>query len=141
MNIFALLPLIPMLFKTAIDISKLFDGTATEEEWTEVINDVGNTVMQVPELKGFVVMIEGAVKVLELAIPMLMAQNEAAKATQGLMSASLAVSEEELNKSRVALRLMSGVAEKVNAEITEHEVADGDFDARALFKNFEFDRP
>lgn len=69
--IFSIVTLLPTIFKLSVDTSKLFDGTATEEEWKEVLEGVTKVVQGIPELSGFAVMISGLIKVAEFAIPVI----------------------------------------------------------------------
>ena len=118
--------MLPALFNLTIDVTKLFDGTATPEEWDKVLNDINSTVVSIPQLSGFAVLISGATKVLEAAIPLIEAQVNAPKAgaintsggMMGLVDDSVPeITAEDLMKAKVSLRIGKSVNQHLDKYI------------------------
>lgn len=108
MILFSLLGLLPDLFKITMDTTKLFDGTATEEEWRVVLDDLSRIVNNIPELKGFTVLISGLIKVVEFSLPLL----KDAMKQQSLID--MPVKPEDVIAAEASLRILRHMAEKVD---------------------------
>lgn len=125
-----LITIIPEVVNLSKDVPKLFDGTATEEEWNAVLGDIERLVNGIPEAKAFAVLVSATINVLKIAIPML--DPKARGRTQGMVSLAsfdaLAptddfrlVSDAELMQAKASLRILEAISDKIAEQ--ERQVA------------------
>jgi len=128
------LALMPSVFNLTVDIQKLLNGTATPEEWDAVVQDIANAAVSLPQLSSFSVVIGAGAKILETMIPAIEAQlavvNAPAKlvadATVVAPAAPLIASDlikdlsfDDVNRGKLALRLLNGVNEHIAKYVKE----------------------
>lgn len=66
---FNFLFLLPHVFTIGQDIAACLDGNLSEDEYKKLVDDFGNLVLSVPELSGFVAIIQSILKVASVAFP------------------------------------------------------------------------
>lgn len=68
---FNFLFLLPHVFTIGQDIAACLDGSLSEEDYTKLIEDFSNLVLAIPELAGFVAIIQSILKVALVAFPVI----------------------------------------------------------------------
>jgi hypothetical protein len=141
---FNLLFLIPQVFTVGGDIMACLDGQMTEDDYNKLVDDFSNLVLSIPELSGFVAIIQSLLKVAKVAYPLIQTIQGHGTDKPQLSPAMMAIkaklesdlSEEDIARGGRSLKLMIDVSKKLAAsEQVEPEKADDvDFDASDYFK-------
>lgn len=66
-----LISLIPKIFGFSQDIMACLDGDVTEEDWDKVVKDLGEIALAVPQVAGFVAIVETFMAVAKSAFPLI----------------------------------------------------------------------
>lgn len=120
--IFSIVTLLPTIFQLTVDTTKLFDGTATEEEWKAVLDDLTKVVNGIPELSGFAVMISGLIKIAEFAIPVI---KDSFKVNSFANTSGIEF--KDLNEAEASLRILKHVS-----NVLDERVKDAEFNGESL---------
>ena len=145
---FNILFLIPQVFTVGNDVMACLDGHMTQDDYNKLVDDFSNLVLSIPELSGFVAIIQSLLKVAKVAYPLIQTiqghdSSDPAKAQLSpammAMKAKLDtdLTEEDLARGGRSLMLMIDVSKKLaEAEQVQPEKQDDvNFDASDYFKN------
>ena len=136
---FNLLFLIPQISTIGSDIMACLDGNLTEDEYNKLVDDFGNLVLSIPELSGFVAIIQSLLKVARVAFPVIESIKSATtdpskpQASHRMMAMKAqidsALTEDDVMRATRSLMLMIDVSKK----LAESEAVDADDDAKTDF--------
>lgn len=115
-----LIALIPQLFSLTVDLTKLFDGTATKEEWSKVLADLEGVVDNTPELKAVFTLLEPLIKIAEFSLPII---TETMK-TNSLMDSE--VKPVDVVSAKASLRILKHLSEHVTDQAKNVQYSGGD---------------
>lgn len=107
----ALLAVLPQLLNLTVDVTKLFDGDATEDEWSKVLSDLTSVADGIPQLKGVLTLLDPLIKIAEFSLPII---TETLK-TQSLVAPE--VQPTDVTAAKASLRILKHLNDHVHEQV------------------------